>query len=235
MLADKIFKLRMYAEVRYTYKNSVDYMGELKELTKDLYDIEAINPDEFLLKRKDKMAEDWEIRIKPNRLTFTMDSCPSYEYFVEMLQSNLNVISKVITPQEVLGIGVQGYYLYSINSIEDFSQVVTSWSQNYADKDPDSVGISDIGVSVFLKEDKLNICIMCSFLSQEQATRLFPKEDRGLISELNLFIDVNISTGDLNELKKAFSPTLVLAIKAHINQATRKLEEKLESVLKNTV
>ncbi len=233
MPVDKLFKLRMYAEVRYSYKDSVDHISELKELTKDVFDLENITLDEFVLKPKDQLLGNWEIRIRPRRLVFTMDACPAYDFFVSVLESNLDIISKVLTPQEVLNIGVQGYYLYSINSIEDFSEMVISWSQNYSVTEPDSVGISDLGVHVFFKEETLSINILCNFLTRDQAAHLFANNDQSLISDLNLFIDVNISTGDLMDLKYALSPTLVLSIKTHINQATKKLEEKMESILKN--
>lgn len=231
MVVDKLFKLRMYAEVRFSYKESVDPIFELKELTKNTFDYEEITSDEMILRQKEQMQGDWEIRIKPRRLVFTMDNCPSYDFFVSILESNLDIVSTVITPQEVLNIGVQGYYMYSINSLEDFSEIVSSWSQNYVSVGSDSVGISDIGVNVFLKEDTLSVNILCNFLSREQAARLFPNDDHNLLSELNLLIDIKISTNDVMELKKGLSPKLVFAIKAHINQATKKLEEKIESLL----
>lgn len=234
MAVDKLFKLRMYAEVRFSYKDSIDPIFELKELTKNTFDCEEITSDEMILKQKEQMVGSWEIRIKPHRLIFAMDSCPSYEFFVSILQSNLDVVSAVITPQEVLSIGVQGYYVYSINSIEDFSKVVSSWSQGYSSMSSESIGISDMGVSVFFMEEALSVNILCNFLSRDQASRIFPNDDHNFISDLNLFIDINISTGDILELKKVLSPTLVLAIKTHINQATKKLEEKLESMLKKT-
>jgi hypothetical protein len=234
MAVDKLFKLRMYAEARFSYKDSVDPIFELKELTKNTFDCEEITSDEMILKEKEQMLGSWEIRIKPHRLIFTMDSCPSYDFFVSVLQSNLDVVSAVITPQEVLNIGVQGYYMYSINSIEDFSEVVSSWSQGYNSVSSEAVGISDIGVNVFFMENALSVNILCNFLSRDQASRIFPNDDNHLISDLNLFIDINISTGDILELKKVLSPTLVLAIKTHINQATKKLEEKLEGMLKKT-
>jgi hypothetical protein len=233
MSVDKLFKLRMYAEVRFSYKDSVDPLLELKELTRNTFDCEEISSDEMVLKPKEQLQGNWEIRIKPRRLTFTMDSCPSYDIFVSTLESSMDVISKVITPQEVLNIGVQGYYMYSINSLEDFSEVVLSWSQNYTVMSSDSVGISDIGVNVFLKEDTLSVNILCNFLSRAQALQIFPSDDPNLISDLNLFININISTGDILELKKVLSPKLVFAIKAHINQATKKLEERIEGLLKS--
>lgn len=223
----------MYAEVRFSYKDSVDPLAELKELTKNRFDCEEVASDEIILKPKEQLQGSWEIRIKPRKLLFTMDSCPSYDFFVSILESNLDIVSVVITPQEVINIGVQGYYLYTINSLEDFSNVVSSWSQNYAAMSPDSVGISDIGVNVFFKEDTLAVNILCNFLSRDQASRFFTMDDYNSISELNLFIDVDISTGDILELKKVLSPKLVIAIKAHINQATKKLEEKLEGMLKS--
>ena len=234
MAVDKLFKLRMYAEVRFSYKESVDPIFELKELTKNTFDCEEVTSDEMILRQKEQMLGSWEIRIKPRRLVFTMDSCPSYDFFVSILESNLDIVSTVITPQEVLNIGVQGYYVYSINSLEDFSEVVSSWSQNYTTIGPDSVGISDVGVNVFFKEDTLSVNILCNFLSRDQVVRFFPNDNHDLISELNLFIDVNISTNDVMELKKGLSPKLVLAIKTHINQATKKLEEKIESMLKSS-
>jgi hypothetical protein len=234
MPVDKLFKLRMYAEIRYSYKDSIDHIGELKELTKDLFDFENITFDEFIIKPRDQLLGNWEIRIRPRRLTFAMDSCPTYDFFVAALEYNLDIISKVLTPQEVLSIGVQGYYLYSVNSLEDFSEVVTSWSQNYSVAEPDSIGISDLGVNVFFKEETLAINISCNFLTRDQAINLFGNDNQNLISDLNLFIDVNISTGDLMELKNALSKTLVFSIKTHINQATKKLEEKLESILKGS-
>jgi hypothetical protein len=233
MAVDKLFKLRMYAEVRFSYKESVDPLLELKELTKNQFDCEEITSDELILRQKEQLLGSWEIRIKPRRLIFTMDSCPSYDFFVSVLESHMDIVSTVITPQEVLNVGVQGYYMYSINSLEDFSDIVSSWSQNLGSTDPDSVGISDIGVNVFLKEDTLSINILCNFLTRDQAMRLFPNDNQSLISDLNLFIDINISTNDILELKKGLSPQLVISIKAHINQATKKLEEKIEGMLKS--
>jgi hypothetical protein len=233
MAIDKLFKLRMYAEVRFSYKDSVDPLAELKELTRNTFDCEEVTSDELVLKQKEPVPESWEIRIKPRRLIFTMDSCPSYDFFVSILETTMDTVSSVITPQEVLNIGVQGYYMYSINSLEDFSEVVSSWSQSYTTIGSDSVGISDIGVNVFFKEDTLSVNILCNFLSRDQAARFFPHDDPCLISDLNLFININISTGDILELKKVLSPKLVMAIKTHINQATKKLEEKIEGMIKS--
>jgi len=234
MPVDKLFKLRMYAEVRFSFKDSLDHFADLRELTKDMFECETVTAEEVVLKQKEQLLGYWEIRIKPRRLSFMMDSCPSYDFFVRILESNLDILSKMITPQEVLNIGVQGYYLYSINSLEDFSEVVSSWSQSYTAMVPDAVGISDIGVNVFFKEESLSVNILCNFLSRDQAAHFFLNEDQTLISDLNLFININISTGDILELKKILSPTLVVAIKTHINQATKKLEERLEIILKNS-
>jgi hypothetical protein len=223
----------MYAEVRFHYVDSVDHIGDIVELTKHKFNYEEISVDEIVLKPIDDSTLGLEVKIKPQRLSLVMDKCPSYEFFVETLSGTLSMLSRALTPQDIINIGVQGLYLYSVDSIQKFSQVVSSWSKNYSAMEPSSVGISDLGVNVALSKEGIRMNIMCRLLPLEQVCAFFPNNQDQIDSNFNLLIDMDISTNDPVELQKALSPVLVQAIKININQATNMLEEKLNNAFKN--
>ncbi|HEX3047295.1 MAG TPA: hypothetical protein VHY08_21250, partial [Bacillota bacterium] len=186
MPLDKLFRLRMYAEVRFHYVDSVDHIGDIVELTKNKYNYEEISVDELVLKPIDDSTIGLEVKIKPQRLSLAMEKCPSYEFFVETLSATLSMLSRALTPQDIINIGVQGLYLYSVDSIQKFSQVVSSWSKNYSAMDPSSVGISDLGVNVALSKEGIRMNIMCRLLPLEQVYAFFPNNDGQIDSNFNL-------------------------------------------------
>lgn len=229
MPLNKLSKLRMYAEVRYHSKESLDSLTDVEDLTKD-YSMKKINKDEIHLIQKNN-SNNAEIRVKPSRFLFVMDPCPSYEFFVEVLEDNIKRISSFLPLKDIVCTGVQGYYLYPIDSIQEFSTVVASWSGSYMDENT-TMQISDIGVSVYFREENIKININCRFITSGGAKEYFPKDDQNIIQNMNLLIEIDISTENASELNKSFPPFLVAAIKVHINQAIRVMEEKLAQILK---
>ena len=223
----------MYAEVRFHYVDSVDHIGDIVALSQNKFNFEDVTTDEIVLKPKEVIAGGYEIRIKPQRLFFQMDKCPSYDFFVETLSNNLAMLSKALTPKDIICIGVQGLYLYPIDSLQNFSQAVTAWSKSYSAMDPASVGISDLGVNVLFNKEGLRISVMCRLVPNDQVDAFFPDHGGEISSDFNLLIDMDISTNDPLELQKALSPLLVQAIKININQATTLLEEKITNAIKS--
>lgn len=229
MPLNKLSKLRMYAEVRYHSKDSLDSLIDDEDLANN-YLIKKINNEEVHLTHK-KNASIAEIIVKPSRFLFVMDPCPRYEIFVEILEENIKKISPVLPLKEIVCTGVQGYYLYPIDSIQEFSDVVASWSGSYLDENT-SMQISDIGVTVFFREENIKINIYCRFITSGGAKEYFPKDDQNIIANMNLLIEIDISTENATELNKSFPPFLVVAIKTHINQAIKVMEEKLVHIIK---
>lgn len=232
MAVDKLSKLRMYAEVRFSFLDSTIHMEDLENIVKELYHTEYITKDELLLKENEPLLGPWEMRVKPQRIFFIMDSCPSYDYFGDVLESHLKTMAKVLTPKEIISSGVQAYYLYPIDSLQDFSEVVTLWSNSYIRNKSSVVGISDLGVNVFFKEESLKVNINCKFLDDTQARGYFPETGAKPVAQLNLLIDLDISTGDPVELKKTLSPALAQMLQGQINEAVRQMEERLGQLVR---
>lgn len=222
----------MYAEVRFSFLDSTTHMEDLEGVVKELYRTEYITKDELLLKESEPLLGPWEMRVKPQRIFFTMDSCPSYDYFGDVLENHLKTMAKVLTPKEIINSGVQAYYLYPIDSLQDFSEVVTLWSDSYIQNKSSVVGISDLGVNVFFKEESLKVNINCKVLNDTQAKGYFPETGGKPVAQLNLLIDLDISTADPVELKKSLSPALVQILQNQINEAVRQMEERLGNLVR---
>lgn len=231
MQLDKLFRLRMYAEVRFGFSDASD-QTELEDSIRKIFTAHEITmetKDDVLVREKKGVADVWEARIKPPRYYFAVESCTSYEHFVELLQQNLQKLSVLISPREVLIIGVQGYFWYGLNSVQDFFQVASSWSSSYQELPSRdlSVNISDIGVNVYFREEALKISIACKFLKKKESQEFFPGEWRKINKEMGLLIDLNIATDSPLEFQKSLSPGMVAAIRSRINEALAEMEHKI--------
>jgi hypothetical protein len=220
----------MFVEVGITYNDSIDHLSEVINANKEKFGRVNQKKDELLIQQQGNSSENWEIKYGPKQLSLTMDSCPSYEHFIEVLENNLSIVSSTLVPNEIICMGVRGFYLYPISSVEEFSQLASSWTGSYFDDSNTQIRINDMGVDVDFHEGTLNISITCEFLSREQAREFFPSVDLNTISKMNFFIDLKISTDEPFGLQKTLSLALGNSIKRQINQATKIMEQKLEKI-----
>ncbi len=222
--------LRMFAEVRCTFVESFDNFGEnVNPEAKNLEVITSDNKDEFSVKPKDiNSLEDWEIIVfRSRKFIFTMNSCISYEHFVEVLESLLKKISAFLTPADIVSMGVQGYYLYPLSSLQEFSQLIFAWSDDYIRDEASQVEINDLGVDVFFQKDSLRINIVCKLISRTEAGSYFPITELNNIHETNLFINIQVATNEPLKLQKSLTTSLSQSIKTHVLHATKLIEQRL--------
>lgn len=229
---EKLFKWQMYVEIHIFYNGAVDHLQEILSANRGKFSSITKDKEEYILKQQGNSSEEWVLRIGPRNLYFTMDSCPSYERFIEVLESNLAIFSAVLTPDEIVSMGIRGNYLYPISSIQEFSQLACAWSGDYTVDKKNLVQINDIGVNVDFREGSLKVNIICEFLAREKAKEFFPRVSVGQISELNFFIGLNISTNEPLALQKPLAVLLGQSIKTHVLQATKLMEQRLEQAVK---
>lgn len=229
---EKLFKWQMYVEIHIFYNDAVDRLQEILSANRGKFSSITKDKEEFILKQKGNSSEEWVLKIGPRNLSFTMDSCPSYERFIEALESNLTIFSAILTPNEIVNMGVRGNYLYPISSIQEFSQLACDWSGDYTVDKKNLVQINDIGVNVDFREGSLKVNIICEFLTREKAKEFFPLVSVGQISELNFFIGLNIATNEPLALQKPLAVLLGQTIKTHVLQATKLMEQRLEKAVK---
>ena len=221
--------LCMFSEVRCAFLDSFDSFDEIvKPEEWNLVKTAGDNKDEFSVKPKNSNPlEDWEIKIsRTKRFVFTMSSCVNYEQFVEVLESTLKKIAEYLTPADITAMGVQGYYLYPVTSLQEFSQLVFAWSDNYLNDEATKVEINDLGVEVAFQKDSLKVDIICKLVTKSEAAKFFPLSEQG-IQDTNLFINIQVSTTEPLKLQKTLSVSLSQTIKIHVYQATKLIEERL--------
>jgi len=222
----------MFAEVKCTYLESFDNFDEIVKPDEWNLTKTGDSKDEFLVKHNDASAlEGWEIRLfRAKKFTFTMNSCINYEHFVEILESTLKKLSGYLTPADIVAMGVQGYYLYPVTSLQEFSQLVFAWSDNYLNDESTQVEINDLGVDVAFQKDSLKINIVCKLIAKAEVTKYFSTADVKGIHETNLFINIQVSTSEPLKLQKSLTVSLSQTIKTHVYQATKLIEQRLEKL-----
>lgn len=225
----KLSNMRMFAELGCTYVEEIENFAEIINLTDNNLLYSSIDKDEFQLKPRDaNVLKDWEIRLfRKKRFTFAMDSCTHYDHFVEVLEIILHKINTFLTPSEIVTMGVQGHYLYSLNSLQEFSQLVFAWSGSYLYEEETAVEINDLGVKVFFEKDSLKVNIICKLAPGEEISQYFPGADLSKMPDLNLFIDISVATNEPAKIKKALTASLAQTIKTHVYHATKLIEERL--------
>ena len=226
--------LCMFSEVKCTYQESFDSFNEV--VKPDEWNLAVTitgdNKDEFLVKPKNpNPLEDWQIGLlRAKKFVFTMNSCLNYEQFVDVLESTLKKLAGYLTPADIVAMGVQGYYLYPVTSLQEFSQLVFAWSDNYLNDESTQVEINDLGVDVSFQKDSLKINIICKLIAKAEAPKYFPTSDMKGIQETNLFINIQVSTNEPLKLQKSLTVSLSQTIKTHVYQATKLIEQRLEKL-----
>lgn len=222
--------MKMFAEVKCSFVGPFDDFNEVIDSEAQKYELTSVNRDELLVKPKDAIAlENWEIRIyRTKKFFFVMSSCINDEHFVEVFESIIKGISSYLTPEDVIAMGVQGNYLYPVVSIQEFSQLVFAWSDNYISDASTQVEISDLGVDVSFPKENLKINIICKLLSRTEATNYFPMADLNSVHEINLFIKIQVSTNEPLKLQKSITLSLSQTIKNHVQHATKLIEQRLK-------
>jgi hypothetical protein len=222
----------MFSEVRCSYLDSFDNFDELVKPDEWNLTKTGDNKDEFLVKPKNpKPQEDWEIKLlRAKKFIFSMNSCNNYDQFVEVLESTLKKLSGYLTPADIVEMGVHGFYLYPVTSLQEFTQLVFAWSDNYLKDESTQVEISDLGVDVSFQKDSLKINIICKLVTKTEATKYFPGNETKGLQETNLFINIQISTGEPLKLQKSLTTALSQTIKTQVYQATKLIEQRLEKL-----
>lgn len=225
-------KLSMFSEVRCNYLESFDDFEELVKPDEWNLAKTGDQKDEFMVKPKNpKPLENWEIKLfRSKKFLFSMDSCVSYEKFVEVLENALKRLAEYLTPADITVMGVHGYYLYPVSSLQEFSQLVFAWSDNYLHDEATQVEISDLGVDVSFQKDSLKIDIVCKLVAKAEAAKYFPETETQRLAETNLFINIQISSDQPLKLQKTISVALSQTIKTHVYQATKIIEQRLDKL-----
>lgn len=218
--------LRMYAEVRSSLIDSVDSMKNLAEEMQKKFIIVKNDQDELILKENVQTSTGIEIKIAPRKIFFKMNSCLDYHQFIKALETNLKIISRQVIPKEIISIGVQGCYLYPIASFQEFSQLAFSWTGKYINSDS-LMEINDLGVSVYFREGSLKVNLDCRIMAQDQTGDYFPGLETDTIAQINLFINIDISTDEVVNMDSAASHAIGQAIKEQVHHATHLIEERL--------
>jgi hypothetical protein len=224
--------LSMFSEVKCSFQDSFDSFDELVKPEEWNLSRTDENKDEYLIKPKSpNPTEDWEMRLfRAKRFVFNMNSCTNYENFVEVLESTLIRFSSYLTPADITAMGVHGYYLYPVSSLQEFSQLVFAWSDNYLNSEDTQVEISDLGVDVTFQKESLKINIVCKLLAKNEVKKYFPVADTHDFQEANLFIHIQASTNEPLKVQKSLSAALSQTIKTHVYQATKLIEQRLEKL-----
>lgn len=225
-------KLSMFSEVKCSYLDSFDSFDEI--VKPDEWNMVKTNneeKDEILVKPKSpSIVDDWEIQLyRAKRFIFSMNACLSYDQFVESLESILKKMSGYLTPADIVAMGVHGYYLYPVSSLQEFSQLVFAWSDNYLNNEATQVEVGDMGVDVNFQEDSLKINIVCKLISKQESTKYFSLAETQALPEKNLIIHIQVSSDEPLKLQKAISQNLSQTIKTHVYQATKLIEQRLET------
>lgn len=225
-------KLSMFAEVKCSYLESFDSFDELVKPDEWNLTKTVDSKDEFSVKPKNpNPLEEWEIKLlRAKKFVFSMNACLNYEQFVEVLESTLKKISSYLTPADIVAMGVHGYYLYPVTSLQEFSHLVFAWSDNYINNEATQVEISDLGVDVSFQKDSLRIFIICKLITKTEAVKYFSETETGGLPESNLFINIQISTNEPLKLQKSLTVSLSQSIKTHVYQATKLIEQRLEKL-----
>lgn len=223
-------KLSMFSEVKCSYIESFDNFDELVKPDEWHLAKTSEDKDEFLVKpQKPNPLEDWEIRLfRAKKFIFLMNACLNYGQFVDVLESTLKRISGYLTPADIVAMGVHGYYLYPISSLQEFSQLVFAWSDNYLNNEATQVEIGDLGVDVAFQEDSLKINIVCKLITKAESTKYFSATETQTLPERNLIIHIEVSSDEPLKLQKSISQALSQTIKTHVYQATKLIEQRLE-------
>lgn len=218
--------LKMYAEVRSSLIDSVDSMKDLAAEMQEKFIVIKEDQDELLLKEVDQTSTGIEIKISSRKIFFKMNSCRDYHQFIKALETNLKIISRQVTPKEIICIGVQGCYLYPITSFQEFSQLAFSWTGKYINSDS-LMEINDLGVSVYFREGSLKVNLECRIMAQDQTGEYFPGLEADTVAKLNLFVNIDISTDEVVNMNSAASHAIGQAIKEQVHHATHLIEERL--------
>jgi hypothetical protein len=222
----------MFSEVKCLYQESFDNFDELVKPDEWNLVKTGDDKDEFLVKPKcPNPLEDWEIRLlRAKKFIFSMDSCLNYDQFVGVLESTLKKLSGYMTPADFVAMGVHGFYLYPVSSLQEFSQLVFAWSDNYLNNEATEVEISDLGVDVAFQQDSLKINIICKLVGKDEAVKYFCVTETQALPETNLLINIQVSSNDPLKLQKSISGALSQTIKTHVYQATKLIEQRLEKL-----
>ncbi len=223
-------KLSMFSEVKCSYIESFDNFDELVKPDEWHLAKSSEDKDEFVVKpQKPNPLEDWEIRLfRAKKFIFSMSACLNYGQFVNVLESTLKRISGYLTPADIVTMGVHGYYLYPISSLQEFSQLVFAWSDNYLNNEATQVEIGDLGVDVSFQEDSLKINIVCKLITKAESAKYFSAAETQTLPEKNLIIHIEVSSNEPLKLQKSISQALSQTIKTHVYQATKLIEQRLE-------
>ncbi|MGE5583692.1 MAG: hypothetical protein ACM3X9_14325 [Bacillota bacterium] len=224
--------MRMFAEMKCSFVEPFDNLGQVIDLEAQKLELRDINKDEFVVKPNDPSSPDyWEIKLsRLKKFVFTMNSCNNYEHFVEALEGIIKSFSRYLTPADIVAMGVQGDYLYPVSSLQEFSQLVFAWSDNYIADEYSQVEIYDLGVDVFFRKDGLKINITCKLVPKAELDKYFPAVDPGKVQEINLYINIQITSNQPLKMQKSISVSLSQAIKNHVYQATQLIEQRLDKL-----
>ena len=224
-------KLSMFSEVKCSYLESFDDFDELVK-PDEWHMVKTLSEekDEFMVKPKlPHSADDWEIRIfRAKKFIFSMNSCLNYDQFVGALESTLKKLTGYLTPADIVAMGVHGYYLYPVSSLQEFSQLVFAWSDNYLNDEATQVEIGDLGVDVTFQEDSLKVNIVCKLITRQESAKYFSSAETQALPDKNLIIHIQVSSDEPLKLQKSMSQTLSQTIKTHVYQATKLIEQRLE-------
>jgi hypothetical protein len=221
----------MFSEVKCSYLESFDSFDELVKPDEWNLAKTSEEKDEFLVKPKSpNPLEDWEIRLfRAKKFVFSMNACLNYEQFVNVLESTLKKLSAYLTPADIVAMGVHGYYLYPVSSLQEFSQLVFAWSDNYLNNEATQVEIGDLGVDVAFQEDSLKINIVCKLITKAESAKYFSFTETQTLPEKNLIIHIEVSSNEPLKLQKSISQALSQTIKTHVYQATKLIEQRLDA------
>ncbi len=222
-------KLSMFSEVKCSYLESFDNFDELVKPDEWKLAKTSEDKDELLVKpKRPNQLEDWEIRLfRAKKFIFSMNACLNYEQFVGVLESTLKKLSAYLTPADIVAMGVHGYYLYPVSSLQEFSQLVFAWSDNYLNNEASQVEIGDLGVDVAFQEDSLKINILCKLITKAESAKYFSAMETQTLPEKNLIIHIQVSSNEPLKLQKSISQALSQTIKTHVYQATKLIEQRL--------
>jgi hypothetical protein len=216
----KALRLGMFFEIRYPYFVLADHADRIINLLEERFTCSQQNKTELYFQPHNATPGGLEIKIEPRSLGFTVNLCPSYKYFTEIVEANLDKVMEVLMSDDLDSLLIRSQHLYPIKSIDHFFELVSLLSEDIPFE------FNDSGVRLLLKAEGMKIHMTCRYMARNQVKTYFPSMAEIGLPELNLFVYTEIASNIPRSLS-----TLRQAVQNLTATSTGILEEKLDQVL----